>query len=92
MELPVTIKLKRPIYEGSREITELVFNREPEAADLYDIEYSGNSSNIRETIKLASRLTGEPFPILGKLKMVDLKDVNKVVSDFLLDGQETGEE
>lgn len=89
MDLPITLKLHKPVEHGSRVIEELVFSRELEAKDLFDLPPAG--WKVGDYAQIASRLTGQPLPVLARLGLVDLTKVMRTVEDFLPDGRTTGD-
>lgn len=89
MNLPITIKLQKPVYHGEEEITELVFNREMEFSDMFDLP--AEDQTMGDLGRIISRLAGLPLPVIKKLKPVDARQAMGVVSSFLRDGQATGD-
>ena len=89
MELPVTVTLKKPIQHGSKEITELVFEREVQAADLFDINITAGLTG-RDFANVIARITGQPLPVISRLSGPDFSRCVELVNNFLFDGPETG--
>lgn len=87
MNLPVTIKLQKPVYHGEEEITELVFNREMEFSDMFDLP--AEDQTMGDLGRIISRLADLPLPVIKKLKPVDARRAMSVVRDFLHDGLAT---
>lgn len=80
------IKLIKPVIFGSDEIKELEF-REPVAKDLRKLTGNGGAGEI---LDLAARLCGQTPPMIDMLSIKDTKKVLALVSGFLADSQETG--
>ncbi len=89
MQLPVTIQLKKPVDHGSRQITELTFERELEAGDVFDVNLSIGFTG-RDFANVIARLTGQPLPVISRLSFVDFSAAQVIVNDFLSDGPSTG--
>ena len=85
---PVTIELRTPIKHGSKEITELTFNRELKARDLRGI--SLDALNADSIITVASRALDVPPSVIGELAISDFMRVSQVVSGFFDDSPLTG--
>jgi len=81
-----TVKLTKPIENGSETITELVF-REMVAGDLRGIN---SSDQFGSMLDLAGKLCAQPTNVINKLGVKDTAAVVKVVSSFLADFQEIG--
>jgi hypothetical protein len=79
--------LKKPITHGSETISALAI-REPVARDIKGLDLSAKT--VDANLVLASRLSGQPMPVIDQLSMVDMQEVLKIVEDFLSDGQPTG--
>lgn len=90
MQLPVVIELGKAVQHGSREIREIVFNREMVAADVFDLDLAGGQVTGRDFARVAARLSNLPDPVIGALHIADFLKVVKVVNNFLTDGLETG--
>jgi hypothetical protein len=87
MDFPVVVTLEKPVTFGSKVVKELRFEREPRAKDLFGLNLT--SGDPKDILTLASRLCNEPVPFLGDLYVSDFVKVAELVSNFLLDGQET---
>jgi hypothetical protein len=79
--------LKKPIVFGSQTIDRLDF-REPVAKDLRGVDLSART--IDANLTFASRLCGQPMPVIDQLGMADLEEVLKIVEGFLSPGPGTG--
>ncbi|MDL2226546.1 phage tail assembly protein [Deltaproteobacteria bacterium OttesenSCG-928-M10] len=89
MQLPHTITLKKPVQHGSAEISQLVFEREIQAGDLFDINLSSGLTG-RDFANIIARLTGQPLPVISRLGFSDFSAAMEFVNSFLSDGQPTG--
>ena len=90
MQLPVTIKLNKPIQHGSKLIEEIVFEREMIGSDMFGVRFSGRGIDAKEYAMMAARLTGLPDPVINGLNVVDFRAVMETVESFLSDGPPTG--
>lgn len=84
-----TVKLKKPLKFGDKEITEIVF-REPVAKDLRKLS---GSPGVGELLDLAAGLSDLPTPqLINGLKLYDTNKVLEAITAFFEDGPETGSE
>lgn len=86
------LELKKPIQIGeAAAITHLTFREEICAGDLRGMKVNAlGDPSTDDMLKIASRLCGEPDPVLAKLSLADLVEVLGLVSRFLQSGLETG--
>ena len=79
-EIPYILTLKKPIEYGNKTITELVFEREPMAADLKGMTM--NDMSWDNLMQLGSRVLGLPPSLIGKLSPKDLQEMGAVIMSF----------
>ena len=88
MDLPITIKLQKPVKHGEEEVKELKITREMVAGDLRGIKVA--AFTFDDLALIMSRLTGYPPSVLSKISMPDFMRINALVMSFFDDGPETG--
>lgn len=88
MQLPITIKLQKPVRHGEDEVTELKITRPMVAGDLRGIKVT--VLTFDDLLQVGSRLTGYPPPVLAQLSVPDFTRLNGVLMAFFDDGHETG--
>lgn len=88
MELPVIVKLAKPVMHGEEEVRELKITRPVTAKDFRGITVE--KLTFDDLILLGSRLTGYPPSVIGQLSIPDFTRLNNVLTAFFADGQETG--
>lgn len=89
-----TVKLKKPILDGNKEITELTF-REPAMRDLMKLGYpymlisqndeTGVEILVSRIVKYIALLTGNVQPVVEQLSMTDFNACQSVVMVFFMD-------
>jgi len=79
--LPIIIPLKKPIYDGEKEIKEFVINREPIGADWSGVKLQ--NLQMIDIQQIASRLTGLPVPIIKKADTRATFRLAEVIGNFL---------
>lgn len=89
MQLPVTIQLKNPVDHGSRQVTELTFERELQAGDMFDINLAVGLTG-RDFSSIIAKLTKQPLPVISRLGFADFRAAMEIVNGFLADGPSTG--
>lgn len=89
--MPRTYKLLKPVQLGEQgaPVTELTFREEIVAGDMRGIAIRENML-FDDVLKLASRLCGQPEPLLNKLSFPDFQEVAGIVSGFMEAGPTTG--
>lgn len=88
MQLPVIIKLTRPVKHGEDDVTELKITRPMVAGDLRGIKVT--EMTFDDLLLVGSRLTGYPPSVLAQLSVPDFTRLNGVVMAFFDGGPETG--
>lgn len=88
MAEPVTMKLKRPITQGSQVIEELTF-RPATAKDFRHLP-TVTGFEMDTLLTLAGRLSGQTDPVIDKLEGDDLEEVIALVSGFMPGSRRTG--
>lgn len=89
MQLPITIKLNKPVKHGEAEVTELVFNRRVVAGDMRGV-YIRKAMLWDELLLVAGRVAGVPPSVMNQLEFTDASEIAMVTMTFLMVGQETG--
>lgn len=89
MQLPITIKLNKPVKHGEAEIAELVFARKPVAGDLRGIRL-GELDKADNLTTIIGRLTGQPPSVVQQLEFADFIACSEVITSFLPGGPRTG--
>jgi hypothetical protein len=84
----VIVQLSKPIQAHGEEVTELTI-REPTVKDLRAV--SKITNEMDSNLRLAELLTGLPTSSMDQVTTKDYACIQKVIGDFLDDGQETGE-
>lgn len=85
---PVTVVLRDPIKFGSQTITELTI-RPAKAKDLRGLQ-TRTGYELDTALALASRLTGQPNPVIDELAGEDFAEVMAAVADFMPGSQTIG--
>lgn len=84
MDLPITIKLEKPVHHGEEEVRELKITRPMVAGDLRGIKVT--ALTFDDLALVGSRLTGYPPSVLAHLSIPDFTRLNNVVTDFFEPG------
>lgn len=88
-EFPIIVKLRYPIRRGSGDkevlIEELEISRRLQARDLLGIQQS--AMTFDDTVKIISRLTGQPRNNIELLDGKDMMKFSEIVNYFLGIGQ-----
>ena len=84
MGFPIIIKLKKPLVHGDEEKTEIKILREPVAGDMRDMD--ANKQTLGDMLQVLSRISDMPLPILNKMSVKDLMQINPIMSSFFGDG------
>lgn len=82
VQLPVVLKLKKPLITDEGEITELKITREPVARDWLGFNIS--APDVLSFMKVGSSLTGVSLPYLKQLTTRDMLRLQEAVADFLV--------
>lgn len=85
MEIPVVIKLNKPLKHGDKEIEQLVIEREMVAGDLRGVII--NALKFDDIFLVASRLTGVPASVITQMSMPDTMRLQAVIDGFFEGGQ-----
>jgi hypothetical protein len=86
----VTLTLKKPLTIGDRVISEITI-REPTAGEMAMAEQTSKKGDIDQGIILLGLSTGLHPNVVKQLLGSDYVKAQKVLGNFFLDGQETGE-
>lgn len=81
-------KLKNPIQFGS-EIIEVLKFREPKAKDFRDMPME---PKIGDMLNIAAKISSNPPSKIDQLSAEDMKEVLKIVGEFMGDGQPIGDQ
>jgi hypothetical protein len=87
---PVTIKLSNPITVGSTTVTELTV--QPCKAKYKRRLKTPTDRPFAMFLELAGYLTGQTTQVIDELEGADLAEVERVVTIFFANSQETGTE
>lgn len=91
LELPVTLKLKKPVkYTDTEIIDSITIHREPTAGDIDDLP--AQNHKMKDYYKPISLMTGETLILIRKLSAGDIMSLMEVFGHFLGGSQKTGEE
>lgn len=87
--MPIPLRLRHPITHDGAVISELTFRDHACAGDLRGIKLTdlGLPENV---MRIASRMTGQPDPVLDKLSIPDFIRVAEVVGGFFESGPANG--
>jgi hypothetical protein len=89
----VTLKLRKPIRLGEESplVTELHFREEICAGDMRGVMLRDDGGMTwDENMKVISRLTAQPEPLINKLSLVDALEAVRLASGFTGASQPTG--
>jgi len=76
-----TIVLDTPITHGKEEIVELVIARKPTIGDLRGLRLASDPTPD-DMMEIASRITGQPLPVIRQVALDDFAKIMEVLGDF----------
>ena len=80
-ELPIKIALDKPINDGEKDLTEIVLKREPTGGDWG--AFNVQNSTIFDFLRVASKISGVPFPVLKKIDTKATFEIIDALNSFL---------
>lgn len=83
VKLPLKIKLRKPIAtpdDGMVDVLEIT--REPNGGDIAGLNLT--ATNPGDFLRVASRLTGIPYPFMSKVSAKDAINIMNALVDFLV--------
>lgn len=87
--MAITLRLRYPISFDGTTINELTFRERVCAGDMRGLKID-ELAQVDSILRLASRLTGQPDPVLNKLDAVDVIRITEVVTCFFVPGPTSG--
>lgn len=81
IQWPVTINFKTPIEFGKKTIESITLRR-GRAGDMVGIKLTTGAVPFDDVLALASKLSGQPLPMIKMIDFEDMPEVTEAVLDF----------